>query len=353
MRFEDTVLSKHTIVAQGRSNVDPHHLSANADLIADRRRLRRKLLIWRGFAFAAVVAALLGVGFAVGGSKFYGIGNPHIARFDIKGFISGDVATLKAIKKLKDDKHATAVLINIDSPGGTVTGSEAILNALKDLKAKKPTVAVVTGTAASGAYVVALGTERIIVRETSIVGSIGVLVQFPNVGKLLDTVGVKMEEVKSSPLKAAPNGFEPTSPEARAALQAIVVENYSWFKKLVKDSRSMSEEQLNVVSDGRVFSGRQGIELRLVDALGGEKEAIAWLEQEKGIQKELPVKDWKPEQENKSFDMWTVTEDLARFAGMDALANILGATSDHVKSGYTASGVLALWNPAAGFSKNP
>jgi protease IV len=325
-------------------------LSSNADLIADRRRLRRKLLIWRGAAFAGAVAALLGVGFAVGGSKFYGIGNPHIARFDIKGFISGDAPTLKALKKLKDDKTVTAVLVNIDSPGGTVTGSEAVLISLRELKAKKPTVALITGTAASGAYVAALGTDHIIARETSIVGSIGVLVQFPNVGKLLDTVGVKMEEVKSSPLKAAPNGFEPTSPEARAALEAIIVESYSWFKKLVKDSRGMDDAQLNVVSDGRVFSGRQGIALKLVDSIGGESEAVAWLEKEKGIEKDLPIKDWKTERDRKSLDMWGVTEDMARFAGLETLANVMGSASHHVQSGYTASGVLALWNPSAGFS---
>ena len=149
--------------------------------------------------------------------------------------------------------------------------------------------------AASGGYVAALGTDRIVALGNALVGSIGVLVQYPNFAKLLDTVGVKMEDVKSSPLKASPNWFEPTSPEARAALAALVGDSFTWFKALVKERRNMTSEQLDAVADGRVFTGRQGIELHLVDRLGGEREAIEWLEQEKNIPKGLPVRDWKQE----------------------------------------------------------
>jgi len=323
--------------------------SSDADLIADRRRLRRKLLVWRALAFGGVLVALIGIGITAGGQDFYGIRGPHIARFDVKGFISGEAGTLKTLKKLKDDDQVRAVMLNIDSPGGTVTGSEALLDAIKAITAKKPTVAVVTGTAASGAYVVALGTERIFARETSIVGSIGVLVQYPNVGKLLDTVGVKVEEIKSSPLKASPNGFEPTSPEAREALMRIVRDNYNWFKTLVKDQRKLTEQELEVVTDGRVFSGRNGVALKLVDALGGETEALAWLEAEKGIKKGTSIKDWKPQRDKNGLDVWQITEDSARMLGLETLANTFGALSAQTQLSRSTSGILALWNPSAAF----
>ena len=120
-------------------------------------------------------------------------------------------------------------------------------------------VVVVDGLAASGAYIAALSSEHIIAQDTSLVGSIGVLFQYPNFTDVLKTIGIKVEEIKSSPLKAAPNGFEPTSPEARAAIEAIVLDSYAWFKGLVKDRRQMDDAQLARVADGRVFTGRQAV----------------------------------------------------------------------------------------------
>ena len=128
--------------------------------------------------------------------------------------------------------------------------------------------------------------------ETSLVGSIGVLFQYPNVADLLKTLGIKVEEIKSSPLKASPNGFEPTSPEARAAIEAIVSDSYAWFRNLVKARRQLDDAALERVADGRVFTGRQGVELKLVDELGDEKAAVAWLAKEKSIDPKTPVRDY-------------------------------------------------------------
>jgi len=192
-----------------------------ADYLAERRILRRKLSYWRIAAFAAVI-----LGVAIASQRLLGpdgsLGfTPHIARLAIEGIITGDRETLKLIQKIEDSKAAEAVLISIDSPGGTTSGAERLYDAIRRLSAKKPTVAVVGSMAASGGYVAALGTDRIVALGNALVGSIGVLVQYPNFAKLLDTVGVKVEDVKSSPLKASPNGFEPTSPEARAALAGV------------------------------------------------------------------------------------------------------------------------------------
>src|SRR5207245_10149405 len=121
------------------------------------------------------------------------------------------------------------------SPGGSTAGSEYFYAWLMRLTAKKPLVVVVEGLAASGGYITAIASDHIIAQQSSLVGSIGVLFQFPNVSELLKTIGVKVEEVKSTPLKAAPNGFEPTSPEARAALDELVKDSYAWFKGLATD----------------------------------------------------------------------------------------------------------------------
>ena len=190
-----------------------------------------------------------------------------IARINIEGLIRSDQERVEALERL-EKSQAAAVIVHINSPGGTTAGSEQLYDALVRLKAKKPLVVVVEGLAASGGYIAAIASDHIIAQQSSLVGSIGVLFQFPNFSELLKTVGVKVEEVKSSPLKAAPNGFEPTSPEARAALDSLVKDSYAWFRGLVKERRGMDDALLEKVADGRVFTGRQAVELKLIDQLG-------------------------------------------------------------------------------------
>ena len=250
-----------------------------ADYLVDRRHLRRQLSFWRIVAFIAAALAFIALG-----ARWFGAGLRSAAAYRPPGDLRphhrqrSDAETDprgRAIPK------AAAALVRIDSPGGDTAGSEGIYDELRRLAAKKPVAAVVGTMAASGAYIAALGADRIFVRGNSIVGSIGVLVEFPNFSGLMDKVGVKFESIKSSPLKAAPNGFEPTSEEARAAMAALIADSFDWFKALVKDRRSLSDEELAKVDDGRVFTGRQGLPLKLVDAIGGEREAIAWLEKDR------------------------------------------------------------------------
>jgi protease-4 len=217
------------------------------------------------------------------------------------------------------------------------------------LKAKKPLVVVVEGLAASGGYITAIAADHIIAQQTSLVGSIGVLFQFPNFTELMKTVGVKVEEVKSSPLKAAPNGFEPTSPEARAALDALVKDTYAWFRDLVKARRGMDDAQLEKVADGRVFTGHQAVDLKLIDQLGDETTAIAWLVAQKNVKSNLPVRDFKL---SPRFGDMTFLRTAASFT-LDALG--LGAIARQVEQAGIAQavehlgldGMLALWRPAA------
>ncbi len=237
-------------------------MAADAELLIDRRRLRRKLSLWRVLGIGGLVVAVGAVGLrARSGTDGLGFGavRPQIARVSVSGFIAGSEATAKLLKRVGEASAVQGVVVSINSPGGSTTGSEELYRNLRQLAEKKPVVAFVDGTAASGAYITALAADHIVARETSLVGSIGVLFQYPEVSGLLDKVGVKVEAIKSSPLKAEPSGFAPTSPEARAALAAVVGDTYAWFKGLVAERRGMSDQQLAAVSDGRVFSGRQSI----------------------------------------------------------------------------------------------
>src|SRR6187431_852448 len=268
-------------------------MSLDSDVIVDRRRIRRKLTFWRVVAAVVAIAAIVAVGLVAtpaGRGTFTASGS--IARVHIDGLIRSDNDRVEALERLEKSR-AAAVVVHINSPGGTTAGSEQLYDALVRLKAKKPVVIVVEGLAASGGYIAAIAGDHIVAKQSSLVGSIGVLFQFPNFTDLMKTVGVKVEEVKSSPLKAAPNGFEPTSPEARAALDSLVKDSYAWFRGLVKQRRGMDDVLLEKVADGRIFTGRQAVELKLVDALGDEKTAIAWLVAEKNVKPDLPVRDFK------------------------------------------------------------
>jgi protease-4 len=313
-----------------------------ADYLVDRRRLSRQVGFWRVAAFVA--AALLVLALAarfLGGS---GLGGPHIARLTLSGFISGNEETLKLIRQARDSSSVSAAVIRIDSPGGTTEGSEVIYDELRLLAAKKPVVAVVGTMAASGAYIAALGTDRIFVRGNSIVGSIGVLVEFPNVSGLMDKLGVKFESIKSSPLKAAPNGFEPTSEEARAAMAGLIDDSFAWFKGLVKERRALSDDELAKVDDGRVFTGRQGLPLKLADAIGGEREAIAWLESDKGVAKDLPVRDYQPKSGWSGFNLTSLAAGAAEGLGLSSLARQLRYSD---RSG-PVDGLVSVWQLSEG-----
>jgi protease-4 len=221
-----------------------------------------------------------------------------------------------------------------------------LFNELRRLAVKKPVVAVVGTMAASGAYIAALGADRIFVQGNSLVGSIGVIIEFPNFSGLLDKIGVKLEAVKSSPLKAAPNGMEPTSEAARAAMAALVADSFDWFKGLVKDRRRMSDDEIAQVADGRVFTGRQGVPLKLVDAIGGEREAIAWLESEKGVAKDLPVRDWRP-RKSLGFGLLGSAASLAEGFGFSGLAYVLKRGELDGES-QLLDGLVSIWQLPAG-----
>ncbi|MET3927309.1 S49 family peptidase [Devosia sp. 2618] len=298
---------------------DPHTAVASETFRRSRGR-------WRIFAFVLLaLVVLVGIGrFALPQAG----GGDHIARLVIDGTITTDPGRLAAIEALAAVK---AVIIAINSPGGTTAGGEELYEALMQLRAATPTVSVIKELGASAAYMTAIGTDRIFARRLSIVGSIGVLYQHINAGKLLDTIGVDLDKVASGPLKAEPDINEPMEGAPRASIAALVDDSFQWFVDIVAERRGLSRPATLALSDGRIVTGRVGVESGLIDEIGGELEAIAWLESAREVPKDLTVYTvWpKPQQ---GFDL------LGTFMNSQARA-ALGLPDGPI----TLDGLVSLW----------
>ena len=264
-----------------------------AEDFAERRRLRRSRSFWRVTTIIALALATIAVVWRVNTELGGNAASPHIARVDIEGVIGADERMLAMLGDIAENDDVAAVVIHVDSPGGTAVGGEAHYAALREVAGEKPLVAQVSTLAASAGYMVAAAADHIVARNTSIVGSIGVIVQVPNVSELLDRVGVEVRSIKSAPLKAEPSPFDPITPADEAMMQAMVDDSYRWFVALVAERRAFGEAEALRLADGSVFSGRQALENGLVDALGGEDAVKAALAA-RDIDPDLPIVRYEP-----------------------------------------------------------
>jgi protease-4 len=320
-------------------------MSLDVDQAIDRRRMRRKVTFWRVFTVLAILVAVAGVIAGTGGTNYIEKSSAHVARVTIGGLIRNDRDRVKLFEEI-EKSGAKAVLIIIDSPGGTVTGSEQLFKSLRKLAEKKTVVAVVEGSAASGAYIAAMGAERIFAPRSAIIGSIGVIFQYPNFHQLLQKIGVDVESIKSSPLKASPSGLEPTSPEARAAVASLVADSYGWFKDLVKERRALDNATLAKVSDGRVFTAAQALPLKLIDEIGDEKTAREWLAKNKNVPVDLTTRDWRVRTAGSEFRWLSAVAALVDFAGFSNVASAISNDSMlRAAAQAQLDGLLALWHP--------
>src|SRR5262249_54749371 len=242
---------------------------------------------------------------------------PHIARVQVSGIITDDQKMQDLLDKVGKSDRVKAVILDINSPGGTTTGGEAMYDAIRRLAEKKPVVAVCGTLATSAAYIVALATDRIFVYGNTITGSVGVIFQWADVTELLHTLGIKVEEVKSGPLKAVPSPFEPADEKTRALSEEMVQEAKTWFVNLVAERRKIGPAAVPGLTDGRIYSGRQAVDLKLVDQIGDERDAKTWLTKERNVPSGLKVVDWKPEQESSGLFGW-LFQSMASFAGISA-----------------------------------
>lgn len=264
-------------------------MSLEADLLADRRRLRRRLTLWRALAIIAVFGALalvaaLRVPDALPGGQ-------HVLRLPVSGFITEDRRVLQALEDAAKNDAVRALIVAIDSPGGSMAGGEALHAALRRFAEHKPVVAVMGATAASAGYMAALPAQRVFARDSTVTGSIGVLLQSFDLSDLLERAGVRPQTFTSGPLKDQPSLFRPLTEEGRAAVDRVIQDLHGQFVGMVASGRRMDPARVRALADGRIFTGRQAVEEGLVDAIGGERDARAWLAAERQVPENLPVRE--------------------------------------------------------------
>ena len=300
-------------------------MSLDPDYVVERRRLKRRLTFWRVVGIVAIVVAVIA---AAGRFKLIAH-RDHVARISIDGLILDDTARDEALADVAGNKKARALLVRIDSPGGTYVGGEALYQTLRRVAEKKPVVAVMGTTATSAGYMTALASDHIVARASSLTGSIGVIMQTADITGLLEKLGIKPETVKSGALKAQPNPMEPFTPEARKATETVVKDFYDMFVSLVAERRLLAKAKVLELSDGRVFSGRQALAQGLVDQIGAEPEARKWLQETHKIADSLPVKDVEVKHEDEPW--------------RDLLGKAVGKVlfSERLR----LDGVLSVWHP--------
>ena len=305
-------------------------MSLEADLLLDRRRLKRRLNFWRVLAVLAFVAALV-IAIRPGG----GGAGPHVARLNIRGVITEDHQLLDAVARLERDGNVRAVVVAVDSPGGSVAGGESLRAALIRVAARKPVVTVMEGTAASAGYMISLPAARIFARDATLTGSIGVILQTGEVSGLLGKLGVSADAITSGPLKDQPSFTRPLTEEGRTYLHDLVNDMFDQFVTMVADARHMDKARVRELADGRAYTGRQARALGLVDQIGGEHEARDWLEHEHQVSANLPIRDVRPG----SF--------IQRATG-SAMSGLLDLAAGSLGAGrLQAGGAWAIWQGAA------
>lgn len=201
----------------------------------------------------------------------------RIAVIPIEGIIADDRAVLEQIRSFRDDRSIKGYVVAINSPGGSVGPSQSIYSELRRLReeGERPVIASIGGVGASGGYYIALGADSIFALPGSLTGSIGVIMELPEIGELMDKVGVDMRVIKSAEHKDVGSIFREMSPGDSAVLNSLVQDVYDQFVDAVAIERKLARTRLLPVADGRVLTGRQAHRSGLVDRMGNVQDAIA------------------------------------------------------------------------------
>ena len=303
-------------------------MTLNADIIIDRKRLKTRLNFWRILAIILLSLVVL-----IFSSRGFISKSDTIARFNISGVIINDPIQDQLLKKLQNNTSVKALIVNIDSPGGTFIGGEMLFKRLRQISEVKPVVSLLGGTATSAAYMTAIGADYIIAHSGTITGSIGVILQSADVTELMDKLGVKSQIIKSGDLKGQPSPFEIFSKDARIATAAVINDFFQIFVDMISERRSLQRDTVLKLADGRLLSGRMAKDLGLVDKIGSEKDALSWLHETYNIATSIPITDVI---NTKKQDIW---EKITN--------NILGHTL--ISERLRLDGVLSLWHPTKNY----
>ena len=253
--------------------------------------------------------------------------NPFIAKIYLEGMITSESNLIEKIDQLKQKQNLKGILLTINSPGGTFVSSKEIYDTLKFFDEKIPVAIYMKEVATSGAYLVSLGADQIFANAGTITGSVGVILQTADISLLLNKIGVSPLVIKSGDLKAIPNPLEKTNDEQIKYIKNVVLLMQEEFSKIVKLERELTWDNLEKISDGRIFTGNQAKEINLIDEIGAENDAIDWIKKKAGLDDNIKIIDYA--REDSFFDFLNL-KFLKKFNDMNV---------------KLSDGILVIWTP--------
>ncbi|MEE8340949.1 MAG: signal peptide peptidase SppA [Candidatus Neomarinimicrobiota bacterium] len=229
--------------------------------------------IWFSIGSILVLFLIFRIFGSTSGSGVFGGDKVGIVR--LEGMILSSEQVNNQLNTFSERADIKAIVLRIDSGGGVVGASQEIYEKVKDLKGKVPIIVSVSNAAASGAYYASLESEMIVANNGSLVGSIGVILDYPVVSELLDKIGLHVETIKSGALKDSGSPTRPVSKKDREYFQSVVDDQHNQFIKSVAEGRNISIDEVRKIADGRIFTGNQALALNLIDTIGTFEDAIA------------------------------------------------------------------------------
>jgi len=285
--------------------------------------LSKRSLIIKRFAIA-LTSIILIFSFFLFSSK----NKNFIATISIEGIINNPEDTLNDLENINKSPNAKALLVIINSPGGTFVSSKELYDKIKELSKKIPVVTYMREMATSGGYLVSLASQKIFSNIGTITGSVGVILQTAEITELLEKIGISPIVIKSGDLKATPNPLEGLSEKDSEYLSDIIKSMQLEFLNLLSENRNIKNQTLKIISDGRIFTGRQAKELNLVDFIGSKNDALQWLKDKAGVPADIEILDFSKESQY---------EKLINMRFFDKNFNFL---KNNIQSGF-----LAIWDP--------
>ncbi len=304
-------------------------MAISSDTLLERLHLKRQVTLWRLLAIGAIIFFL--VISIEGRENISPVSGDYIARVNVQDIITDNYGLDKLLKKIDKNDNAKALLVVLDTPGGTAVGGEVLYQRLQKIKENKPVVAVMRTMCTSAGYMAAMGADRVFAMDSTLTGSIGVIMQTAEFTDMADKLGITPITVKSGDNKAAPSNFEEFTKEQRQVIEDVIGNFYDVFIDIVAESRDMEREKVIELSQGgRIYTGRQAADIGLIDEIGGIEEAVIWLEEEKGLDDSLDIRTMKIKKE---YD--DVFEKFADAMGFTFLT----------KHRFGLDGLLLIWQP--------
>ncbi len=263
-------------------------------------RRRHPILFWLGIIVLLWLILSIARGVYLASQPGGPLSGPYFGVVHVEGVIADSRPILEWIEALEKDKNAVGVLVRIESPGGAVTPSEEIYTALARLAESRPVVASLGAMAASGGYMAALPARAIVANPTTLTGSVGVRMELPNMQGLMDKIGITHEALASGDLKTAGSPFSAFTDKERAYFMGLIQDMFERFVDMVEKHRRLTPEALATIRDGRAVTGRQALDLGLVDSLGDQPRALNVLKELCQVKEDLPLLEG-PEEENYSL----------------------------------------------------